>query len=94
MGRDAYLGADNIDTIDFGEPTIRFVRHGKHPLGLNVDLSVPNWMAQKFSGVSWVRCTEVWRRQPGQDLLVKTINRHSVRLHTRQADECVPFGSV
>ena len=52
MGRDAYLGADNIDTIDFGEPTIRFVRPGKQPLGRNVDLPASNWMRLRNSQVS------------------------------------------
>ncbi len=50
--RDEYLSGDDIDEIDFDEPTIRFVRHSKHPLGRSVDLPAPNWMRFRNSRVS------------------------------------------
>ena len=50
--RENYLGPDDIDNIDFDEPTIRFVRHSKHPLGRNVDLPAPNWMRFRNSTLS------------------------------------------
>lgn len=49
--RDNHLGPDDIDNINFDEPTIRFVRHSAHPLGRNVDLPAPNWMRLRNSSL-------------------------------------------